>query len=139
MKKGENKMKKLIIILITVTAMMLIACNSANSGTSNVITNDRDISEIPEDANSDDENTNNNEYIKHWTYKQLNMIGHVFSIENLYHFINLEFKHVGPKNADNYLLIFDIVSRKEFAKNLKATLLHAFIYIVIAIILVLFL
>jgi hypothetical protein len=87
----------------------------------------------------DDENTNNNEYIKHWTYKQLNIIGHVFSIENLYHFINLEFKHVGPKNADNYLLIFDIVSRKEFAKNLKATLLHAFIYIVIAIILVLFL
>ncbi len=87
----------------------------------------------------DDENTNNNEYIKHWTYKQLNIIGQVFSIENLYHFINLEFKHVGPKNADNYLLIFDIVSRKEFAKNLKATLLHAFIYIVIAIILILFL
>ena len=82
----------------------------------------------------DDENTNNNEFIKHWTYKQLNLIGQVFSIENLYHFIDLQFKHVGPKNADNYLLIFDIVSRKEFTKNLKAMLLHGFIYAVIAVI-----
>ena len=87
----------------------------------------------------DGDNTNNEEYVKYWVHKQLNLIGEVFKIENLYHYINLEFKHVGPKNADNYLLIFDIVSRKEFAKNLKATLLHAFIYIVIAIILVLFL
>ena len=79
----------------------------------------------------DDENTNNNEFIKHWTYKQLTLIGQVFSIENLYHFIDLEFKHVGPKEADNYLLIFDIVSRKEFTKNLKKTLLHGFIYAVI--------
>lgn len=82
----------------------------------------------------DDDNTNNNEFIKHWTYKQLTLIGQVFSIENLYHFIDLQFKHVGPKNADNYLLIFDIVSRKEFTKNLKAMLLHGFIYAVIAVI-----
>jgi hypothetical protein len=82
----------------------------------------------------DDENTNNNEFIKHWTYKQLNLIGQVFSIENLYHFIDLQFKHVGPKNADNYLLVFDIVSRKEFTRNLKTMLLHGFIYAIIAII-----
>lgn len=56
-------MKKLIIISISVTAMMLIACNSANSGTSNVITNDRDISEIP-----DDENTNNSESFEGITF-----------------------------------------------------------------------
>jgi hypothetical protein len=85
----------------------------------------------------DDENTNNNEFIKHWTYKQLTLIGDLFKIENLYHFIDLEFKHVGPKNADNYLLVFDVVSRKMFVKNLKAMLLHGFIYAVIAVIVLL--
>lgn len=82
----------------------------------------------------DEENTNNNEYVKHWTYKQLNLIGQVFKIENLYHFIDLEFKHVGPEGADNYLLIFDVVSRKEFVKNLKRMLIHGLIYVIIAII-----
>ena len=71
---------------------------------------------------------------KEWTYKQLNLIGQVFKIENLYHFIDLEFKHVGPEGADNYLLIFDIVSRKEFVKNLKRMLIHGLIYVIIAII-----
>ena len=85
----------------------------------------------------DDDNTNNQEYVKHWTHKQLYVISEVFRIENLYHFIDLEFKHVGPKNADNYLLIFDIVSRKEFTKNLKQMLLHASIYAVIAVIVLL--
>lgn len=85
----------------------------------------------------DEDNTNNNEYIKHWTYKQLNIIGQVFKIENLYHFIDLQFTHVGPENADNYLLIFDIVSRKEFVKNLKKTFLHGFIYAIIALIIIL--
>ena len=82
----------------------------------------------------DGENTNNNEYVKHWTYKQLNLIGQVFAIENLYHFINLEFKHVGPKNADNYLLVFDIVSRKQFTKELKKFSIHLLIYLIIALI-----
>lgn len=86
----------------------------------------------------DDENTNNNEYVKHWTYKQLIIIGEVFKIDNLWHFIDLEFKHVGPKEADNYLLIFDIVSRKEFAKEFKKMLLHGFIYAIIAILILLF-
>lgn len=84
----------------------------------------------------DDDNTNNQEYVKHWAHKQLYIIGEVFKIENLYHFIDLEFRHVGPKEADNYLLVFDIVSRKEFTKNLKATLIHTTIYaIIIAIVL----
>ena len=82
----------------------------------------------------DDDNTNNKEYVKHWTHKQLYIIGEVFKIENLYHFIDLEFRHVGPKEADNYLLVFDIVSRKLFAQNLKQLLLHGFIYAVIAVI-----
>lgn len=87
----------------------------------------------------DDENTNNNEYVKHWTYKQLTIIGQVFSIENLYHFIDLKFKHVGPIQADNYLLVFDIISRKVFANNLKKMLLHGTIYAIIAIVLIILL
>ena len=87
----------------------------------------------------DGDNTNNNEYIKHWTYKQLTLIGQVFSIENLYHFITLDFRHVGPEEADNYLLIFDIVSRKEFTKNLRKTLWHGFTYAIIALIIILIL
>ena len=83
----------------------------------------------------DGDNTNNNEYLKHWVYKQLTIIGEVFKIEKLYEYIDLEFKHVGPKEADNYLLIFDIVSRKEFTKNLKNTLIHASIYAIIGLIL----
>ena len=82
----------------------------------------------------DDDNTNNKEYVKHWAHKQLYIIGEVFKIENLYHFIDLEFRHVGPKEADNYLLVFDIVSRKIFTQNLKQMLLHGFIYAVIAVI-----
>ena len=81
----------------------------------------------------DDENTNNEEYVKHWTHKQLYIIGEVFKIENLYHFIDLKFQHVGPENADNYLLIFDIVSRKEFANSLKKMLIHGTIYAIIAV------
>lgn len=80
----------------------------------------------------DDDNTNNKEFIKHWTHKQLYIIGEVFKIENLYHFIDLEFRHVGPNNADNYLLIFDIVSRKLLAKETKGMLIHGLIYAVIA-------
>ncbi len=81
----------------------------------------------------DDDFTNNNEYVKYWAHKQLSLIGRVFSIEQLYNYIDLEFKHVGPLQADNYLLIFDIVSRKLFVRNLKSTILHAFIYGIIAI------
>ena len=83
----------------------------------------------------DGNNTNNEEYVKHWIHKQLYLIGEVFKIENLYNFINLEFKHVGPKNMDNYLITFDIVSRKEFTQHLKNTLIHALIYAVIGLIL----
>lgn len=82
----------------------------------------------------DGDNTNNEEYVKYWVHKQLNLIGEVFKIENLYHYINLEFRHVGPIEGDNYLLIFDIVSRKEFAKNFKEMLLHTSIYAIIGLI-----
>lgn len=82
----------------------------------------------------DGDNTNNNEYLKHWVYKQLTLIGDVFSIKNLYNYIDLKFTHVGPIEADNFLLIFDVVSRKQFIKSLKETLLHGFIYLIIALV-----
>ena len=86
----------------------------------------------------DGDNTNNNEYVKHWTYKQLTIIGELFKIENLYHYIDLEFRHVGPKEADNYLLIFDIVSRKIMTSNMKKLFVHGLVYGIIALIIILF-
>jgi hypothetical protein len=80
----------------------------------------------------DGENTNNKEYVKYWAHKQLYLIGDIFKIENLYNFIDLNFKHVGPKEADNYLIIFDIVSRKQFVNELKKLSIHAIIYAIIA-------
>lgn len=60
----------------------------------------------------DGDNTNNNEYVKHWVYKQMQLISQLFKIEKLYDYIDVDFQHVGPINMDNYLVIFDIVSRK---------------------------
>lgn len=67
----------------------------------------------------DGDNTNNNEYVRNWVYRQMRLVGNLFKIEKLYDYINIEFEHVGPDNMDNYLVIFDIVSRKEFAQSLK--------------------
>ena len=78
-----------------------------------------------------DNYTSNEEYIKHWTHKQLNLIGNLFAIHNLYNYITLTFEHVGPANLDNYLLIFDIASRKELTKMLKKTGLQLLIYFII--------
>ena len=75
----------------------------------------------------DGDNTNNNEYVRHWVYKQLQMIGSLFKIEKLYDYIDISFEHVGPENLDNYLIIFDIVSRKEKAESRKRFFKHFFI------------
>lgn len=80
----------------------------------------------------DGDNTNNNEQVKAWAYKQLELIGQLFKIQNLYDYIDLTFKHVGPKEADNYLLIFDMISRKIMVKSFKKVIIHAGIYAVIA-------
>ena len=85
----------------------------------------------------DGDNTNNNEYVKHWTYKQLTLIGNLFKIDKLWNYIDLTFTHVGPINGDNFLLVFDILSRKEFAKSFKRVLLQSLTYIVIAIVILL--
>ena len=86
----------------------------------------------------DGNHTNNNEQVKNWAYKQLTLIGQLFKIENLYNYIDLTFKHVGPKEADNYLLIFDIVSRKNMVHTLRNTIIQMLIYGILALIIFMF-
>ena len=79
----------------------------------------------------DGDNTNNIEQVKSWVYKQLFLISYLFKIEKLYDYIDVEIKHVGPENQDNYLLIFDIVSRKQFAQSVKLLLKQLSFYILL--------
>lgn len=81
----------------------------------------------------DGDNTNDNEFVKHWIYKQLRLISELFHIENLYHYITLEIDHVGPITANNFLIVFDITSRKAFAQSIKSVIKHMLVYIVIGI------
>ena len=82
----------------------------------------------------DGDNTNNNEYVKHWVYKQLKLISSLFKIEKLYDYINIDFKHVGPIEYDNYLVVFDIVSRRVFIESLKKWLKKILFLLILAII-----
>jgi hypothetical protein len=82
----------------------------------------------------DGDNTNSSEFVKNWVYKQMHLIDQLFKINKLYDYININFKHVGPTNADNYLIVFDIISRKLFAKTLKSFLIQSILYICIAIV-----
>ena len=67
----------------------------------------------------DGANTNNDDYIKNIIYGKMDLIDRQFHINKLYDFISIEIEHVGPKFADNYLIIFDIVSRKYMAQTFK--------------------
>lgn len=82
----------------------------------------------------DDDRTSNDEYLKHWIYKQLLLVSQLFKFDRLYDYLTLEIKHVGPINADNYLLIFDISSRKELFNIIKGILIQLIIYIIIGLI-----
>lgn len=79
----------------------------------------------------DGENTNNNEQVKAWLFKQLHLIGDLFKINNLYTYINMTIERVGPVNGDNYLVVFDMVSRRQMAKSFKNLLMQALLYCVI--------
>lgn len=79
----------------------------------------------------DGENTNNIEHVKNWVYKQMRLVGGLFKIQQLYDYINIDFRHVGPQNQDNYLLIFDIVARQKMAKMFKKVCKQIFIYVLI--------
>lgn len=80
----------------------------------------------------DGDNTNSNEYVKNWVYRQFNLIDNLFKINKLYDYINVDIKHVGPLNADNYLIVIDVVSRKEMTYALKQVLKQTILYMIIA-------
>lgn len=82
----------------------------------------------------DGDNTNNNEYVRHWIYKQMNLIDQLFKIHKLYDYISLEIAPVGPINGDNYLIILDVVSRKKMLTDMKKTGLQILFYAIIALI-----
>lgn len=87
----------------------------------------------------DGDNTNSNEYVKNWVYRQFNLIDNLFKINKLYDYINVDIKHVGPLNADNYLIVIDIVSRKEMTYVLKRILKQILIYLLICLIIMMIL
>lgn len=80
----------------------------------------------------DGDNTNSNEYVKNWVYRQFNLIDNLFKINKLYDYINVDIKHVGPLNADNYLIVIDVVNRKEMTYMLKRVLKQTILYMIIA-------
>lgn len=80
----------------------------------------------------DGDNTNSNEYVKNWVYRQFNLIDNLFKINKLYDYISVDIKHVGPLNADNYLIVIDVVSRKEMTYTLKRVLKQSILYMIIA-------
>ena len=63
------------------------------------------------------------------------MVSALYKLENsgFFDLIGVEFRHVGPQNADNYLVIFDIVSRKEMASYFKSTVIHSLVYLLIGV------
>lgn len=79
----------------------------------------------------DDYNTNNEEQVKNWIYTQMMLISELFKIEKLYSYISLDLRHVGPINHDNYLIIFDITSRKYMASSFKKMLWHILLYCIL--------
>ena len=82
----------------------------------------------------DDNNTNSNEYVKNWIYKQMNMVKYVFKLDEsgFFDYIGCDIEHVGPKDHDNYLVVFYIVSQKAMLQNLKRLLKQFSVYAIIA-------
>lgn len=76
----------------------------------------------------DDQRTNNQHYVENWIYRQLNLVADVFKIYNMYSYISLGIEHVGPKEHDNYLVVFDITSRIDFMNAIKSFLKHLLVY-----------
>jgi hypothetical protein len=88
----------------------------------------------------DDENTNNNEQVnnfKLWIFNQLGILAQALHCRNLYDYISMELVHVGPINADNYLIIFDIASRKDMGSSFKRFIKQALFYAMIGLIITL--
>lgn len=78
-------------------------------------------------------NSNNYSYVENWIYKQLMSVEAVFGLDNskFFDLITMDVSHVGPANADNYLIVFDTVPRRMMAKSFKRTFIQGLIYCII--------
>jgi hypothetical protein len=79
----------------------------------------------------DDQRTNNQAYVENWIYKQMGLLADMFKLQNMYTYISVGIEHVGPENADNFLVIFDITARQDWTNALKKFLKHLFAYSII--------
>ena len=72
-------------------------------------------------------------YVKNWVYKQFSLIKNIFNLQSsgFFDHIGAEFKHVGPENGDNWLVVLDIVERANFARALRRAIKQIIIYGVI--------
>lgn len=82
----------------------------------------------------DGDNSNNNDQVRNWIFRQMHMIGDLFKLNNMYDYISVDIKHVGPKDADNYLVVFDITSRQDMSAAFKAFMKHFFVYAILTLI-----
>lgn len=82
----------------------------------------------------DGDMTNNYSYIENWLYKQLSMVSSLFGLDNsgFMNQITMDVTHVGPENADNYLVVFDTVPRQMMSKYFRKAIVRIIIYSIIA-------
>ena len=75
-------------------------------------------------------NTNNQTWVENWLYKQMILVNNIFDVQKtgFFDIIDANVKHVGPENADNYLIVFDIASRKEMVRRWKRVILQSIGY-----------
>ena len=75
-------------------------------------------------------NTNNKTWVENWLYKQMILVNNIFDVQKtgFFDIIDANVKHVGPENADNYLIVFDIASRKEMVRRWERVLLQGIGY-----------
>ena len=85
------------------------------------------IIEFTEDGMSTDN------YVKSWVLKQMSLIKSVFNLQQsgFFDYISAEFKHVGPENGDNWLVVFDLVDRKILVSSIYKELRQILSYGVI--------
>ena len=79
-------------------------------------------------------NTNNKTWVENWLYKQMILVNNIFDVQKtgFFDIIDANVKHVGPENADNYLIVFDIASRKEMVRRWKRVILQSIVYALVA-------
>ena len=82
----------------------------------------------------DGDDTNDNEYVKMWLYRQLNLVGAAFGMTEMHDMISVDLKHVGPEEDDNFLIVFDWILRPELRKWRRKTIINIFIVAIIVLV-----